>query len=79
MKLTVEEIRQGISKFLEMLVFEVFDSTTIEFIEHQIGQCMKTAKIDEYFVRTTFLDDNSLKVNLLFDDNNIDFLLARGK
>ena len=79
MKVTVEELTKGISKFLEYFLFEILDSTTIECIEHQLGQCMKILEVDDYSVKSTILDKTSLKINLIFDDNNIDFLLARGR
>ena len=79
MKVTVDETITGISTFLQYCLYEIFDSTTIEFLEHQIGQCMKTCEIDDYSIRTTVLDRDSLRINLKFDEHDVNFFLARGE
>jgi len=78
MKVTIDELRKGISTFLEYFTFEIFDSTTTECLEHQIGEFMKMSEIDDYDIMSTVLDNDNLKINLIFDDNNIDFMIARG-
>lgn len=79
MKVTIDQLRKGISKFLECFIFEILDSITIECIEHQIGQFMKMSEIDDYSIKSTVFDSNNLKVNLKFDNNIIDFMLVRGR
>jgi len=36
------------------------------------------SEIDDYDIMSTVLDNDNLKINLIFDDNNIDFMIARG-
>lgn len=79
MKVTIDHLRKGISKFLEYFIFEILDSTTTECIEHQIGQFMKMSEIDDYSIKSTVFDSNNLKVSLKFDNNVIDFMLVRGR
>ena len=80
MKITIDELTKGISKFLEYFMFEFLDSTTIECIENQVGNCLESKevvlKFSDYNIRTTILG-KTLKLNLQFDDYNIDFYLGR--
>ena len=79
MNITIDELKKAISKFLEYFLFEILDSTTIKTIEQQVGSCLKHVGVDKYDLRSTILDDHTLKLNLQFDDNNIDFMLGMVK
>jgi len=81
MKVTVEELTKGISKFLQYFLFELLDVTTIDCIEQQVGNCLESKevglKFSDYKIRSTILDSNTLKLNLQFYNHDIDFYLAR--
>ena len=80
MKITLDELTKGISKFLGYFIFERLDSTTMECIEQQIGNCLESKNVglefSDYNIRSTILDKTTLKVNVQFDDNNLDFYLG---
>lgn len=77
MRGTVDELKKGISTFLEFFIFEPLDSITIKRIENELGNGLKHFGIEKYDLRSTILYHHTLKVNLQFDKHNIDFYVAK--
>ena len=78
MKLTIEELTKGISKFLEYFLFELADQETLDYLEGQLKNILESEYVQlfDYKLRSMILDKTTLRVNLQFDNNNIDFYLG---
>ena len=73
----LNQIITNVSLYLNHFLFEILDEYTIDIMEKGIKSYLKELKIIDYKLKTTILDKTDVKINLQYDDNNIDFMIIR--
>ena len=73
----LNQIITNVSLYLNHFLFEILDEYTIDIMEKGIKSYLKELKIIDYKLKTTILDKTDVKINLQYDDHNIDFMISR--
>ena len=73
----LNQITTNISLYVSHFLFEILDEYTISVIEKGIKNYLIELKIIDYKLKTTILDKTDVKINLQYDDKNIDFMITR--
>ncbi len=73
----LKKLMNDIPQYLNHFLFEILDEYTIGIMENGIKRYLKELKVDKYDLKTIILDKTNLRINLQYDNNNIDFILTR--
>jgi hypothetical protein len=73
----LDQIMTNVSLYINHFLFECLDEHTVNVMESGIKRYLKELRVFDYKLRTIILSKTDVKINLQYDNHNIDFYLGR--